>query len=265
MSLRSREMDDWKQQLAEYTALIEEVAHSYRDDRGPYRFGRASIIASDIAQQYFCEKNVEMRYVHGEVETEAKLVGTEVHEALLQDAVVLEREELWQMIYSGEPVVALEMYLVARFDDTIVAGKADAIHFSDGVPLIIYEYKFGRSRRPYPSHHVQAKVYGALLANMGFDTTKLFHAIVLASPEVRHDESFKHMVMEAVAMNGPKEAEITMDMARIFVTKFDRDDADRELMWAVEFWKLQRGAIPTRNPNKCRSCVYQKECDRSLV
>ena len=61
-------MDDWKQQPAEYTALIEEVAHNYEEGQGAFRFGRASIVASDIAQQYFCEKNVEMRYVYGDVE-----------------------------------------------------------------------------------------------------------------------------------------------------------------------------------------------------
>jgi len=41
------------------------------------------IVASGIAGQFFCEKKVEMWYLHGEVESEAKNMDTEAHPELL--------------------------------------------------------------------------------------------------------------------------------------------------------------------------------------
>ena len=43
-----------------------------------------------------------------------------------------------------------------------------------------FSYKFSRSNVAYPSYHVQAQTYGVLLENMGFDTSRLFYAIVVA-------------------------------------------------------------------------------------
>lgn len=40
------------------------------------RFNRSTICASDIAGQYYCEKKVEMEYIHGKIETKAKTIGS---------------------------------------------------------------------------------------------------------------------------------------------------------------------------------------------
>ena len=68
-----------------------------------------------------------------------------------------------------------------------------------------------------------------------------------------------------MAKNGPKEVGIAIENARIYITKFDQVEANRELDWAVVFWKKKRDAIPTKNPNKCKSCVYNMDCDQSLA
>ena len=166
-------MADWKHQLEEHNSLIKEVNHSISDDLGQFRFNRSIISASDVAKQFFCEKFVEMQYIHGEVETEAKRTGTEAHEKLLEDTISIKREELWKEIYSKKPVFAPEMYLLARFKGSILAGRPDSIIFRNGIPLIIFEYKFGRSQRLFRNHHVQPRVYGTLLKNMGFETSNL--------------------------------------------------------------------------------------------
>jgi len=54
---------------------------------------------------------------------------------------------------------------------------------------------------------------------------------------------------------------LTTENARIYLNKFNQTEAEKDLDWAIEFWKKQREAIPTRNPNKCRSCEYKMECD----
>ena len=77
----------WERQLGVYHSLLEELTNEREKSEGKLRFCRPFIIASDVAQQYFCEKKVEMQYLHGDVETAEKTVGTEAHEKLLADSV----------------------------------------------------------------------------------------------------------------------------------------------------------------------------------
>ena len=74
-------MTEWKARLQYFDSLLEELGES-REVGGKLRFNRSAVVASDIAGQFYCEKKVEMGYLHGEVETEAKAIGTEAHEKL---------------------------------------------------------------------------------------------------------------------------------------------------------------------------------------
>jgi len=258
-------MSRWEHQLKEYNSLLEQLVQKLERGEGELKFNRPFIMASDIADQYFCEKKVEMRYLHGEIETERKTLGTEAHEKLLEGSVKIKREELWKKIYKGKPVLTPEMLLIAKYKDLVMAGRPDVILFVRGYPLILLEYKFSKNRIPFRDQHVQARTYGILLRNMGFDTNQLLYAIVMVEPEARDDEELKERVINAVIKvikNGPKEAVLTVENARIYVNKFDHTEAEQDLDWAVEFWTKQRETIPTRNLNKCRSCEYSSECKK---
>ena len=125
----------------------------------------------------------------------------------------------------------------------------------------LLEYKFSKSRRPFRDHHVQARTYGLLLRNMGFDTTHLFYAIVIVDPMSKDAKKSKERVMDAVIKSGPKESVLKTQNATIYVNKFNQKEAEQDLNWAIEFWKNKREAVPTRNPNKCKSCEYSGECE----
>lgn len=243
---------------------MEELLKKQEGSQGELRFSRQFIVASDIAQQYFCEKKVEMQYLHGEVETEDKAIGTEAHENLLQDSVRIRREELWKKIYGEKPVFALEMLLLAKYRDVVLAGRPDSIIFQNGCPLVVFEYKFTKSGTAHMTYHVQAQAYGLLLRNMGFDTSRLFYAIVLADPKARHDRELKRKVVDAVAKNGPKEGVLKIENTGIHLHRFSQADAEKDLDWAIGFWKNSREAIRTKNPNKCKNCEYRVECQRSI-
>jgi len=257
-------MSKWHQQLENYYSLLKELIKKREESQGELRFSRPLIVASDIAEQYFCEKKVEMQYLHGEVETEEKTIGTEAHEKLLQDSVKIKRRELWQKIYGKKPVFALEMLLLAKHREVVLAGRPDSILFQNGYPLIVFEYKFTKSAIAYMTHHVQARTYGVLLRNMGFDTSRLFYAIVLADPKARHDRELKRKVVDAVVKNGPKETVLNIENAGIHFHKFNQTDAEKDIDWAIEFWKNSREAISTNNSNKCKNCEYKVECERSI-
>jgi hypothetical protein len=257
-------MRKWDHKLASFDSLAKEIAEKQKRSEGNLRFNRSFIPASDIAEQYFCEKKVEMDYLHGDVETEEKSIGTEGHEKLLEGSVEIKRQELWKKIYGKEPTFALEMLLLAKYKDIALAGRLDSVIFQNGYPMTLFEYKFSKSRIAYKTHHVQARTYGILLRNMGFDTSRLFYAIVIADPEARHDKGLRKKVVQAAYKNGPKEAELNIQNIVIYLQKFNEEEAERDLDWAIGFWKNTREAIMTSNPNKCKNCEHKVECSKSI-
>jgi excinuclease UvrABC helicase subunit UvrB len=79
-------MTKWKNQLENFNLMLKELRNKREKEAGRLRFNRLTICASDIAGQYYCEKKIEMAYLHGEIETEAKTLGSEAHEKLIEDA-----------------------------------------------------------------------------------------------------------------------------------------------------------------------------------
>lgn len=219
-------MDQWKLHLNQYLVSL---AQLFEADRGKLRFDRSTIAASDIAEQFFCEKKVEMQHLHGEIESEAKLVGTQAHESLLEDSVRVKREEMWQSIYGKDPVLALETLFFAQVRGVVIAGKPDSILFRDGYPLVVFEYKFSKNPTAYVTHHVQARTYGLLLDSIGFNTRFLHYAIVVADPSARFDKQLKKKVAAAIGKNGLKDAEMEIEKAKIFLHRYDRGAAEKDL------------------------------------
>jgi CRISPR/Cas system-associated exonuclease Cas4 (RecB family) len=252
-------MNEWKSQLESFDSLFKELKQNL-EQGGRLRFGRSVIVASDIAEQFYCEKKVEMEYFHGEVETEAKNIGTEAHEKLTEGSVKVKREQLWQDIYGDRPILALEMFLLAKYGDVFLAGKPDSVLFARGFPRVVFEYKFSKSSVDYLSYHVQAQTYGILLENMGFDTSKLFYAIVVAGPKTKGSRELRQNVVHTVTSRDLREATYSIDDAKIYLCRFNRVSAEKNLAWALEFWRSNREAESTSNQNKCARCEYQTHC-----
>jgi CRISPR/Cas system-associated exonuclease Cas4 (RecB family) len=253
-------MNEWKTQLESFESMLKELKRIREDQTERLRFGRSIIIASDIAEQYYCEKKVEMQYLHGEIETKEKISGSLAHEKLEEDAVKIKREDMWKEIYGKKPVFAVETFILAKYKDVFLGGKPDAVLFQSGFPLIIFEFKFSKSRIAYQTHHIQAQTYGLILENMGFDTRHLFYTIVTADPKTRGNRKFRKQATDAIIDNGPKEAVIQIEDATIHIHKYNRAAVENNLSWALEYWKQNREATPTNNPNKCTRCEYQTQC-----
>jgi CRISPR/Cas system-associated exonuclease Cas4 (RecB family) len=253
-------MPKWKNQLEKFDSMLKELQRIREEQNEKLRFGRSIIIASDIAEQHYCEKKVEMQYLHGKIETEEKTIGTQAHEQLEEGAVKIKREEMWKQIYEKKPVFAVETFILAKYKDVILAGKPDSILFQAGLPLILFEFKFSKKRIAYSTHHIQAQTYGLILNKMGFDTSHLFYVIVTADPKTRGNRKFRRSVIATAIENGPKEAVIEIKDATVHIHKFNRANVENNLSWAIDYWKQNREAIPTNNPNKCTRCEYQTQC-----
>jgi hypothetical protein len=231
-----------------------------KEGSAPLRFNQNYIKASVIAEQYYCEKKTEMTQIHGRVETETKKQGSEGHESLLWNTVEAEREEILQKIFSEESLTVHEMPLLAKYRDVILAGQPDAIMFKEGNPVALFEYKFSKSPLPYRSYHVQARVYGRILEGMGFDTTDLFYIIAVVPKESRSDTEIFRRVIEAVKENGAFEVSLKVKDSYVYLYEYNKGEAEKDIDWALEYWKCSRDAYPADNPNKCRSCEYKEKC-----
>ena len=256
-----RRMRDWEKHFQEFNDLLLELAKgTSRGKEAGLRFNCSFVKASDIAEQYFCEKKLEMQHLHGKVETEEKSLGTEAHKKLLEGTIKIKRKRLWQKIFGKNPVFAHEMFLLGKYKGMVLAGIPDCVLFVDGFPVVVFEYKFSKSGRIFNTYQVQARTYGILLRCIGFDVGRLFCAIVVAEPRIKDDRELKARVVDAVTRNGPKEAVLAINGARVYFNRFDGIKAEQDLDWALGFWKRQREAIPTRNPNKCASCEFSAKC-----
>lgn len=233
------------------------------------RFAMPFIPASWIAEQYYCEKKVELRLLHGlEVETESMRVGKEAHEELVDQALPSSPEEIARRIQRGELILVREMPLGGSLEGVPLVGFTDAVLFEGGKPLCVFEYKFGRSARPRRSHHVQAQIYGLLLYLSGFVTDRLHYALVYAPPEEREAlEAVEEQVIEALRVGERRSLRLDGEGGRIrvWVTPFDLSEARENVMWALGFWKGEREAIPTTRAAKCRVCEFQAICPASRL
>jgi CRISPR/Cas system-associated exonuclease Cas4 (RecB family) len=254
----------WAIQFEEYKRLFEIVNQQPTSD-SLLRFDRRFVIASDIGSQYYCEKKVELQYVHGKIETEAKTIGTQAHEKLTEDGVKIKHKDLFKKIYSKKPVLALEMFLLGKYKNVMLAGVADSILFKNGFPLIVYEYKFSRNGTAYPSYYAQVDTYNILLESMGFDTSKLYSAIIVADPITRGDRALRLEVLlktQTSLNQSQPQWLIPAKNATIYFKKYSKTQAEKTLDWAIEFWTKSREPQTCDNPNKCNKCEYQEHCLR---
>ena len=257
-------MTKWKKQLENFDSMLKELNQKREEKEGSLRFDRSTINASDISGKYYCEKKVEMEYLHGEIETEAKTMGSEAHKRLIEEAVEIKREVLWRKIYGKEPVLAVEMFILGKYRDVFLTGQPDAVMFYKGRPIVIFEFKFSRSGIAYPSHHVQAQTYGLILENMGFNTNRTFYAIVVADPATRGNPELQTKAIDTIFKKGFEESILSIDDAIIHFCKFHLSEAQESLQWAIEYWRRKRNATPTTNPNKCVKCEYQTQCQNVI-
>jgi methionyl-tRNA synthetase len=100
---------------------------------------------------------------------------------------------------------------------------------------------------------------------MGFDTNRLFYAIVVADPKTKGSRELRQNVVQTVVRNNSKEAVHSIEDAKIYYNKFNRTSAEKNLAWALEFWNKAREAKLTSNSNKCTKCEYKTNCQGASI
>lgn len=233
-----------------------------------FRHGISMVPASGIARQYYCEQKVEMEYLHGEIETEAKTEGDRLHEQLIQMTKTT-RDDLIKNIKRRKILVA-SFPIFAKFSGLIIVGVPDAIVFLKSIPTYLIELKTtkGDASRLWKAQLLQAQIYGLILEEMGFDCSRLKLVVMRIrgqeglSPQYR--ENFLRESVTRLLKSGHNSAMGKTD-STTHVIDYNKQDVIADLKWAEAYWLSQREPIPTQNISKCRSCEFNDRCPRNLV
>jgi len=233
-----------------------------------FRHGLSFIPVSSLARQYYCELKVDHHYTVGDIPTEAKEEGELIHERLL----AMERVALQDFIREVEskPKYEAAFPVGARVGEIVVAGKPDLVIFHRTRPRYLVELKTtaGDPGRLWRDQAVQAKTYGLLMDLMGFDCSQLELRIAqLKRPTGLSTHEKKRLLdrkVEAIVTERGREASLGGSLG-LFTIRYDRGDAEKDVLWAQGYWLHRRHPVPTKQPAKCRACEYRRTCGSSLA
>ncbi|NHJ32557.1 MAG: hypothetical protein FK732_06825 [Asgard group archaeon] len=257
-------MDDWQKICKNIMTLQKELK---RNKASSLRFNVRYLGVHEIADQFFCEKQVEIIREQGELEAERRKMGKVAHKALATGMKHGKIDVVLKEIFAGQPLNVNDMLLVAKKSDIPIIGKPDSVFFVNSNPQWLFEYKFSKLRIPPDSSHVQARIYSWLLKQLGFDTSKLKIAIVLSKVKPKQPELWRNLVLHEVMKAGRlKEKTVVRidDDTRAFLRIPNIEKAEKELDFALGYWKAERNVIPTKNKAKCAKCGYANLCECKL-
>ena len=245
---------DWRDALRERELPSVEPA---------FRHQLSFVGVSAIAQQFFCEAKVEQEYTRGEVPSEVKDAGTNLHEEILAMKRV-GRKELIKHIEKGRSLTT-SFPLYAEVGDLRVIGLPDAIIFEKAKPEWLIELKTTRGdhTRLWRDQLLQVRIYGLLLERMGFNCSKLRLALVRMRQERaledEHKKAMLSLIRTALMKGHTGELEKAYPM-KFFLYPHDPREAETSVLWAQDYWLKRREPIPTKNQSKCRGCEYRDVC-----
>jgi CRISPR/Cas system-associated exonuclease Cas4 (RecB family) len=248
---------DWRKAMLE-GALVEDPI---------YRHELSFVGVSTIAQQYYCEAKVEQENTTGDIPTEVKETGTDLHDAIFAMEPV-KREELVEHIEKA-PRLAATFRLYGEIGKLRVIGQPDAVVFEKGVPKWLIELKTTRGdyTRLWRDQLIQVRIYGLLLEKMGFDCSKLNLVLIRMRQKgelgPNQKDAMLNMVQLALIEQRTKELETKFEM-KFFMFPHSASEPENAIVWAQDYWLKARGPIPTKNASKCKPCEYNEMCPYSL-
>jgi PD-(D/E)XK nuclease superfamily len=234
-----------------------------------FRHGTAFVAVSAIAGQFYCEFKVENEFAFGEIPTEAKDLGTDLHDELIPQAEIT-REQFKELVNRKKP-----SYAVLRVWGSVgglrVSGMPDHIVWSEGRPLWLVELKTTKSDPSslWPDQMNQIRIYGLLLDKMGFDCSRLRLALVrLKTGELSDEERAVWIGRVSAHLESGKVAELEAsyrNAMKVHLLAHDRAAAEASIMEKRGYWLGEREPTSSTSPGKCRACEYNSVCPKSLV
>lgn len=262
---------DTTDNIVEARALSQEILERYREavrasrENDPVlRYGRRTLAVSTLAQQFYCEKAVQLSIERPFAPTAEMQSGTAGHEAVAALGVPMTAAEAVAAatVERIQPLCVYEFKIGWRYHGVTILGFVDEAWFRAGNVVLVAERKFSGSLGIYTPYHVQAGLYCLGLGEMGFATGSTQYRVSVFKRECHRCERLAAGdCLLLSGETGQQECGQGAGISQVF--PFEREQAARNLDWALEFWTGDREAQPTTSPGKCRSCRYRRVCDSS--
>ncbi len=157
-----------------------------------------------------------------------------------------------------------------------MAGIPDVVLFVNSKPLFLIELKTtgGDVRKIWRDEIVQVKAYALSLDLMGFDCSKLSLLLIrLRREKMDNEDKILPYLTRLLLRNGVDKLSMTEHeineklgvKLKLYALKYDKNDAIKDILWAMEYWLMRREAKPTTKVEKCMVCEFRETCDHSLV
>lgn len=218
---------------------------------------------------------------HIELQNDSANLGVDFHQRAEKAETDRTLPEAKPLLNKGASLTIAECSMQGEYKGLPIMGKADAVHFVGGQASSVIEYKVTKSRCLHPTHEVQLRLYGYLLEKEMFDVKNLILICVfvpsnkrdwieslppagakrLSQRVIKLSERFKEIWPERKSwyprLRLNRSVELTLG-----VFKYNPNKTRKELDFLIDYWLGRRRAIPTRNPNKCATCLYSslKRC-----
>ncbi|MFC2032957.1 hypothetical protein ACFLUB_00290 [Chloroflexota bacterium] len=208
---------------------------------------------SDISAQYYCEKKLELKEEIPMPPTRRMQEGESGHEAITTLAEPITKEEAIQdaLRTREKPVCMYEFKIGLKYKDIPIIGLVDEAWFKDGAVELLIERKFNNILSVYSPYHVQAQLYCLGLSEMGFDASNTEYGIMVFKPQCYNCE--KLVDLSCQIFKDSSSFSCDKGAAKTFVYPFNKERTLEDLDWALEYWKGERNAKPTANPQKVPS------------
>ncbi len=233
-----------------------------------FRHNTSFVAVSSIAGQFYCEYKVENEFAFGEVPTEAKDTGTELHDELIPQ-VTITKEQFVKLVERKKQSFAV-LRVWGEVGGLRIVGMPDHIVWSEGKPLWLVELKTtkGDPNSLWPDQLNQIRIYALLLDLMGFDCSRLGLALVRLRTEGLSEEE-RGVWVQRVSDHlqsgkvGELETRYRNEM-RVHVLSHDRSAAVASVMEKRGYWLGEREPTSSTSVGKCRACEYNSVCPKSL-
>jgi CRISPR/Cas system-associated exonuclease Cas4 (RecB family) len=230
------------------------------------RYNLDFIPVSSIAEQWYCEKALDLQYQHPNVVFKLPGLdfGTVEHELISREAEPITKEELKKYIEDGRLLRLQETMFEGTYGNVLIRGIPDYVEIKDGKANFLGEFKFSKKKRIFKTHRIQLDTYGYLLYKNKIDIKNLFCGIaIFPLNELNQDEAIneviKKMKRRLATIRNKRLDKLFFDEPGSFggyLYPFSLNEAKSNLKWAMEYWLKKREPVPTKKAYKCKACPY---------
>ncbi|MDA4128880.1 MAG: PD-(D/E)XK nuclease family protein [Thaumarchaeota archaeon] len=233
-----------------------------------YRHDTAFVGVATIAEQFYCEYKVENEFAFGEIPTEVKEKGTDLHDELIPQ-VAISRKRFAKLVQGKKPSFAV-LRVWGKVGNLRILGMPDHIVWAEGKPLWVVELKTtgGDPTSLWDDQLAQIRIYGLLLQSMGFDCSRLKLALVRVRARDLSDEEKGALILKVSASlqaGAVKQLESQYDGSmKVHLVAHDGAAAEAAIASKRGYWLGEREPTSSTSVGKCRACEYNPVCPKTL-